>query len=196
MKYVRWRTDGFFRFWLWLPPADNKGPLMNMQNDMTSIILVVEDVEETRDGIEKLLQADGYRVVTARDENDAVESARRQAPDLILLSLAGLPRDIVVIACEIRTRADLGEDVPVVLFCIDEVREGDEIGIGRNVYITRPDNFNQLRSLLTRLLLNEQNAVLTPEAPAMPTITKTSLQPARFEDYVGTVPFTRKGSVK
>jgi DNA-binding response OmpR family regulator len=167
---------------------------MNMQNDMAAIILVVEDIEETRDGIESLLKADGYRVVTARNEDDAVESARRQAPDLILLSLAGLPRDIVVTACGIRARADLEENVPVVLFCIDEVREGDEVAIGRNIYFTRPDNFNQLRSLLTRLLLNGPNVTLTK--PAGPTTTRVLLQPARFEDYVGTLPFARKGSTK
>ncbi len=39
------------------------------------LILIVEDVHETRDGIEKLLTADGYRVALARDEVDAIESA-------------------------------------------------------------------------------------------------------------------------
>jgi CheY-like chemotaxis protein len=41
------------------------------------LILVVEDVEETRDGIEKLLAADGYRVDPARQEEDAVTTAMR-----------------------------------------------------------------------------------------------------------------------
>jgi CheY-like chemotaxis protein len=44
---------------------------MNNESDTNSIILVVEDVNETRDGIEKLLKADGYRVILARDEKDA-----------------------------------------------------------------------------------------------------------------------------
>ena len=48
-------------------------------------------------------------------------------------------------------RAELEENVPVVLFCIEEVGEGDEVAIGQNVYVTRPDNFNQLRTLLSRL---------------------------------------------
>jgi hypothetical protein len=39
-----------------------------------------------------------------------------------------------------------------VVFCIAEIDEGDEVTIGKNVYITRPDNFNQLRTLLARLL--------------------------------------------
>ena len=36
------------------------------------VILVVEDVEETRDGIERLLSAHDYRVNKARNEKEAV----------------------------------------------------------------------------------------------------------------------------
>jgi len=116
------------------------------------LILVVEDVHETLDGIEKLLKGDGYRVALARDEEDAIESARRLPPSLILVSLGGLPRDVIVTARRIREFAEVGEGVPVVIFCIEEIPEGDEVAIGENVHVTRPDNFNQLRSLLTRLL--------------------------------------------
>lgn len=121
-------------------------------NDKSSIILVVEDVHETRDGIEKLLMSDGYRVALARDEVDAIESARLKRPDLILVSLGGLPRDVIASARRIRDRAAVDEDVPVVVFCVAEIGEGDEVPLGRNLHVTRPDNFNQLRSLLSRLL--------------------------------------------
>jgi len=115
-------------------------------------VLVVEDVAETRDGIEKLLKVDGYRVAVARDERDAIESARLKHPDLILVSLAGLPGEVIGTAHRIRERAAVGDDVPVVIFCIEEIGEGDEVAVGQNVHIIRPDNFNQLRSLITRLL--------------------------------------------
>jgi two-component system, OmpR family, response regulator MprA len=126
--------------------------LMNRETDTSLAVLVVEDVAETRDGIEKLLKADGYRVTVARDERDAIESAQRKRPDLILVSLVGLPREVIVSARRIRDHAEVGENVPVVVFCIEELAEGDEVAIGQNVYVTRPDNFNQLRSLITRLL--------------------------------------------
>jgi len=124
----------------------------NTNDDARSLILVVEDVHETRDGIEKLLQADGYRVAVARDERDGIESAQRKCPDLILVSLAGSPREVIATARRIRGRAGVGEHVPVVAFCIEEIKEGDEVALGQNVHVTRPDNFNQLRSLLIRLL--------------------------------------------
>jgi len=112
----------------------------------------VEDVAETRDGIEKLLSADGYRVAVARDERDAIESAQLKRPDLILVSLGGLPGEVINTALRIRELSEVAEEVPIVVFCIGEVAEGDEVAIGHNVYVTRPDNFNQLRSLITRLL--------------------------------------------
>jgi DNA-binding response OmpR family regulator len=125
---------------------------MNNESHASAIILVVEDVNETRDGIEKLLKADGYHVKLARDVKDAIESAQREPPNLILVSVAGLPHEVVIAARHIRELAALGETVPVVVFCIAEINEGDEVAIGKNVYITRPNNFNQLRTLLARLL--------------------------------------------
>lgn len=138
---------------------------MSKKVELNLTILVVEDIEETRDGIEILLEADGYRVEATRDERGAVQSAHRQRPDLILVSLGGLPRDVIVAARHIRERAGLGEHVPVVVFCIEDVGEGEEVAIGQNVHVTRPDNFDQLRRLLARLLrsgpgLSQQSADL------------------------------------
>ena len=125
---------------------------MDKKNNTNLIILVVEDVHETREGIERLLMVDGYRVALAKNKEDGIESAQRQRPDLILVSLAGLPSEVIVSARQIREKAAIGEDVPVVVFCVDEIAEGGEVAIGENVHVTRPDNFNQLRSLLARLL--------------------------------------------
>ena len=125
---------------------------MYREDDTRLIILVVEDVAETRDGIEKLLNADGYRVAVARDERDAIESAKRKRPDLILVSLAGLSSEVIVTARRIRELAEVGDQVPVVIFCVESIDQGDDRAIGENVHISRPDNFNQLRRLLTRLL--------------------------------------------
>jgi CheY-like chemotaxis protein len=70
---------------------------MIREDDTSLAVLVVEDVTETRDGVEKLLKADGYRVTVARDERDAIESARLKHPDLILVSLAGLPAKLLLL---------------------------------------------------------------------------------------------------
>ena len=117
------------------------------------LVLVVEDDEETRDGIEALLRSDGYRIEPARSEDDAVERALRCCPDLILVSLAGSPASVVGAAVRIRRRAGIDASVPVVVFCVPTIVEGAEVPLGRNVWATRPDNFDQLRGLLGRLIL-------------------------------------------
>lgn len=125
---------------------------MFKNNGTNPLILVVEDVHEIRDGMEKLLTADGYRVSLARDEHEAVDNARVKSPHLILLSLAGSPTEVAKAASRIREATPMGQNVPAVIFCGGGISEGDELAIGQNIYLTRPDNFNQLRSLLARLL--------------------------------------------
>lgn len=125
---------------------------MSSINQPKQIILVVEDVAETRDGIERLLKSDGYHIEVARDEADAIDSARRLPPDLILVSLAGPAIEVITIAGRIRDLSGTSQEIPVVVFCILEAHEGGEVAIGHNVHITHPDNFNQLRGLLSRLL--------------------------------------------
>jgi len=115
------------------------------------LILVVEDIRETSDGIERLLKADGYRVALARDELDAIESAKLKRPDLILVSWTGLSGEVLATVCRIRELAAVGDQIPVV-FWVEDIDEGEEVAVGGNVHLMRPDSFNQVRGLLARLL--------------------------------------------
>ena len=137
---------------------------MISNNHINPLILIVEDVHETLDGLEKLLTADGYRVSLARDEKDATGNAQAKRPDLILLSLAGLPNEVILSARRIRQNSGVGDKVPVVIFCAEGIGEGDEVAIAQNVYLTRPDNFNQLRQLLARMLPNTYAQLLQSAA--------------------------------
>jgi CheY-like chemotaxis protein len=122
-----------------------------LQELRAALILVVEDVRETSDGIERLLKADGYRVALARDELDAIESVQLRRPDLILVGWTGLSGEVLATVCRIRERAAVGDQIPVV-FWVEDIDEGEEVAVGGNVHLMRPDNFNQLRGLLARLL--------------------------------------------
>jgi CheY-like chemotaxis protein len=115
-------------------------------------ILVVEDVQETRDAIEALLEHDGYWVDPARNEHDAVENISLNKPDVILISLGGTTEHVLSTARGIRERSGLLEGTPIVIFSILTIPEGAEVDIGGNIYVTAPDNFNQLRRLLSRVL--------------------------------------------
>jgi len=115
-------------------------------------ILVVEDVQETRDAIEALLNSSGYNVDQARNEEEAVERAASTHPNLILISLGGPADQVLDTARSIRARAGFGNQIPIVIFSIHTIPEGSEQEIGENIHVTRPDNFNQLRELLARVL--------------------------------------------
>jgi CheY-like chemotaxis protein len=117
-----------------------------------ALVLVVEEVEETRTGIARLLGRDGYRVRAVSDPSDAVEYARRESPDLILARLDGATEQVIDAATEIRVSAGLSSRIPVVAFCATCVPEGVEERVGDNVYVISPDNFDQLRRLIARLL--------------------------------------------
>jgi DNA-binding response OmpR family regulator len=122
------------------------------------LILVVEDVHETSEGIERLLKADGYRVALARDEVDAIESAKLRRPDLILLTWTGLSGEVLATARRMRERAAVTEQIPLV-FWVEDLDEGEEVALEENVYLTRPDSFNQLRGLLAHLLDERSTAL-------------------------------------
>jgi CheY-like chemotaxis protein len=124
---------------------------MPSNRNRRSVILVIEDVEETRYGIKRLLTASGYQVVTARDEEDAV-LLRIRAPDLILMCLGLDAAHALPLTQRIRARARLSEKLPIVVFCDGDLREGAEEEAGYRVYLSSPENFDQIRALVGRLL--------------------------------------------
>ena len=58
---------------------------MNGNTGHASRILIVEDVQETRDSIRELLKSDGYQVDAVPDEDEAQDKIERNPPDLILV---------------------------------------------------------------------------------------------------------------
>jgi hypothetical protein len=74
----------------------------------------------------------------------------------------GLSGEVLPVVHRIRERAAVGDQIPVV-FWIEDIDEGEEVEIARNVFLTRPDSFNQLRGLLARLLDQEVGRVQVSE---------------------------------
>jgi CheY-like chemotaxis protein len=131
--------------------------------EKSQLILVVEEVYETRAGIDTLLKANGYRIVFARADGEPINSTRPERPDLVIVSSAGLPNNVLVKVGRIRKEAAVGDEVPVVVYCAQDIPEGEEVAIGGNVYLTNPDSFNQLRNLVARLLLDASRGNVTDE---------------------------------
>ena len=117
-------------------------------------ILVVNDVAATRESIKIMLTRDGYEVETARDERDA---AHIKSFDLLLVSLDGEVGEIIESIKLIRKGAALGESVPAIIFCAHGLEE-NESAVKPNIFLSCPENFNQLRVFISRLLRRFQKA--------------------------------------
>lgn len=58
-----------------------------LRNGEPARILVADDHNDSRDAIRALLEAFGFEVLTARDGREAVDVARAEAPDLVLMDV-------------------------------------------------------------------------------------------------------------
>lgn len=136
---------------------DEMIPTMSVQDQERLVILVLDDIEETRYLTERMLKVNGYNVALARNEEEAISEALTRSPSLILMSLGLEPEGLLASARRIRQEAALSEDVAIVIFCVATIPEGAEMEVHKNVYMTHPDNFNQLRGFLHRVLHNERS---------------------------------------
>jgi two-component system alkaline phosphatase synthesis response regulator PhoP len=101
-------------------------------------ILVVDDEPKIVELIRLYLEKDGYRVLAATDGLEALELARRQRPDLVLLDLM-LPGMGGLDVCRILQDE---ADVPIIMLTAKTTDEDKLIGLelGADDYITKPFN--------------------------------------------------------
>ena len=113
-------------------------------------ILVVDDEKVLVKGLKFNLENEGYQVITGFDGAQAVELARQERPDLILLDVM-MPRLDGLQACmQIRTFSD----VPVIMLTakgedMDKIM-GFECGV--DDYVTKPFNVLELKARIKALL--------------------------------------------
>jgi two-component system cell cycle response regulator DivK len=116
-------------------------------------VMVVEDFEDNRFMMRRLLEMSGYRVLEAVNGEEAVELAHRERPQLILMDLSLPQLDGLAATRRIRQYPDL-KDVPIVAVSAHDTADfhADALAAGCNDYVTKPIDFDQLEALLSRLL--------------------------------------------
>lgn len=116
-------------------------------------ILVADDKASSRELMRTLLEHAGYEICEAGDGAEAIETAHRESPDLILLDIH-MPRlDGYMTVGEMR-RDETLKRLPIVALTASAMR-GDRdkaIRAGFTAYITKPVSFSILRDELKRLL--------------------------------------------
>jgi two-component system alkaline phosphatase synthesis response regulator PhoP len=121
-----------------------------------SSVLVVDDDQKIVDLLSLYLKKEGYSVLTATDGRTALECARRQHPDLIVLDLL-LPEVDGLNVCQILREES---HVPIIMLTARSSDEDKLLGLelGADDYLTKP--FSP-RELVARV-----RAVLRRTAPA------------------------------
>jgi CheY-like chemotaxis protein len=116
-------------------------------------VLVVEDFEDNRFMMRRLLEMSGYHVLEAINGEEAVEMAERERPGLILMDLSLPLLDGLAATRRIRQHEAL-RDVPIVAVSAHDTADfhADALAAGCNDYVTKPIDFDQLEALLGRLL--------------------------------------------
>jgi CheY-like chemotaxis protein len=116
-------------------------------------IMVVEDFEDNRFMMRRLLEMSGYHVLEAVNGQEAVEIARRERPHLILMDLSLPLLDGLAATRRIRQESSL-RDVPIVAVSAHDTADfhADALAAGCNDYVTKPIDFDQLEALLKKLL--------------------------------------------
>ena len=116
-------------------------------------VLVVEDFEDNRFMMRRLLEMSGYRVVEAVNGKQAVDMAGVEHPDIILMDLSLPMLDGLAATRRIREQNGLTR-VPIVAVSAHDSADfhAEALAAGCNEYVTKPIDFDQLVSLLDRLL--------------------------------------------
>jgi DNA-binding response OmpR family regulator len=116
-------------------------------------ILIAEDERDIRDLITFTLTFAGYQVVAAANGEEAVEKARLENPDLILMDVR-MPRMTGYEACLAMKKDDRIKHIPVVFLSAkgqeSEVTTG--LDVGAVEYILKPFSPDQLTARVKELL--------------------------------------------
>ncbi len=124
-------------------------------------ILIAEDRASSRELIRTVLEGCGYKVSEASDGRQAVEVAKRDIPDLLILDLQMPALDGLGVLAELR-RDERFTSVPIVALTASAMQGDRERALeaGFTEYITKPVNLRFLREEITRLLADtSQNHV-------------------------------------
>jgi len=123
--------------------------------------LVVEDFEDSRFMMRRLLEMAGYNVLEASDGEQAVKIAVESRPALILMDLSLPKLDGLSATRQIRQKKGL-KAVPIVAVSAHDSPESrtEALAAGCDEYVTKPIDFDHLTQLLQRFLTGRHSRSL------------------------------------
>jgi chemosensory pili system protein ChpA (sensor histidine kinase/response regulator) len=115
--------------------------------------MVVDDSITVRRVMERFLERNGLKVVTAKDGLDAISVLQDAKPDIILLDIEMPNMDGYEFATHVRNDPRVA-DVPIIMITsrVGDKHRARAIEIGVNDYLGKPYQDSQLLDAIQRLL--------------------------------------------
>ncbi len=117
-------------------------------------LLVVEDIPDILNLLQATLQFKGYRVVTAREGNEALEAINKERPALIITDILMPKMDGFSLVHQLRLNPET-RDIPVVFLSATYVAPEDKTfaqNLGVIRFIEKPVDFDQFLPTISTLL--------------------------------------------
>ena len=120
-------------------------------------VLVVEDDRNLLDTLKYNLRREGYNVVAAPDGAEAIQIARRERPDLIVLDIM-LPKLSGFEVCRI-LRKEMTTPILMLTAKDEEIDKVVGLEIGADDYMTKPFSMRELLARVGAMLRRSEMAV-------------------------------------
>ena len=133
-------------------------------NTRTGYLLVVEDIADILNLLEATLKFKGYRVVTARNGEEALEIVQKEQPDLIIADILMPKMDGFSMVHRLRINPETRR-IPVVFLSATYVAPEDKafaLSLGATRFIEKPVDLPTFLPIIEKLL---QQGVPTPVEP-------------------------------
>jgi two-component system cell cycle response regulator DivK len=132
---------------------DEKGYTPVHKSEDVATVLLVEDTEDNRQMMGRLLELSGFRVVEATNGQEAVEAAARENPKIILMDLSLPFIDGLAATRRIRTLPGL-QKVPIVAVSAHDTADfhHEALAAGCDAYNTKPIDFSELEAVMRRMI--------------------------------------------
>jgi two-component system cell cycle response regulator DivK len=127
-------------------------------------ILIVEDNEDSRELVVKVLKNKGFLTVEAADGEEAVDKAISEKPELILLDISIPKMDGYEVAKKLKSLEEFRE-IPIIALTAHAMKGDRErvIAAGFEGYISKPINVRELPEQIRSYLKGKWESILGGE---------------------------------
>lgn len=127
------------------------------KSSLSKKVLIVDDNQDSRELVVKILKARGYQMIEAVDGEEALEKAAAEKPDLILMDRS-LPKiDGYEVTRRLKGREEF-KDIPIVALTAHAMTGDREKALeaGCDGYISKPIDVRSLPELIRSYLMGKE----------------------------------------